>query len=70
MVLLDLGRELAPSWAPLAAALVLLLALLLLWFSLRRHLRRAERFSHDEGVDIHAPRLDDQRGDDDPHPTR
>ena len=60
MVLLDLGRDLAPSWAPLGAALVLLVLLALLWFSMRRHLKRAARFSEDEGVDIHAPRIDDR----------
>ncbi len=58
MVLLDLGlgRDLAPSWAPLGASVLLLLILLLLWFSMRRHLKRAAKLSAEEGVDIHAPR--------------
>lgn len=60
MVLLDLGRELAPSWAPLGAAVILLVLLTILWFSMRRHLKRAARFSEEEGVDIHAPRIDDR----------
>lgn len=56
LTLLDLGREQAPSWAPLGASVLLLLVLLLLWLSMRRHLKRAARFSEEEGVDIHAPR--------------
>jgi hypothetical protein len=48
----------------LGAALVLLVLLALLWFSMRRHLKRAARFSEDEGVDIHAPRTAGR--DDDP----
>lgn len=63
MVLLDLGRDLAPSWAPLGATVVLLLILVLLWFSMRRHLKRAAKFSGEEGADIHAPRIDPQRPD-------
>ena len=63
MLLLDLGRDLAPSWSPLATALVLLVVLLLLWFSMRRHLKRAAKFSAEEGVDIHAPRIDTPRPD-------
>lgn len=58
MVLLDLGRDLAPSWSPLAAVSILLVVLLLLWFSMRRHLKRAAKFAGEEGVDIHAPRVD------------
>lgn len=54
--LFDLGRDQAPSWAPLGASVVLLLVLLLLWFSMRRHLRRAAKFAGEEGADIHAPR--------------
>lgn len=42
MVLLDLGRDLAPSWAPLGLAVFLLVVLALLWFSMRRHLKRAD----------------------------
>ena len=60
MVLFDLGRDLAPSWAPLGVSVVLMLLLLVLWFSMRRHLKRAARFSEDEGVDVHAPRMDDR----------
>ncbi|MDO5534789.1 MAG: hypothetical protein Q4F65_09075 [Propionibacteriaceae bacterium] len=64
MVLLDLGRELAPSWAPFGAAMLLLVLLALLWFSMRRHLKRAAKFSGEEGADIHAPRMG--RADSDP----
>lgn len=56
LTLLDLGRDQAPSWAPLGASLALLLVLLLLWFSMRRHLKRAAKFAGEDGVDIHAPR--------------
>jgi hypothetical protein len=37
-----------------------LVLLTILWFSMRRHLKRAARFSEEEGVDIHAPRIDDR----------
>ena len=47
-MLLDLGSALAPSWAPLLVAVVMLLALGLLWLSMRRHLKRA---AEDEGPD-------------------
>lgn len=52
MVLLDLGlgRDLAPSWAPLGAAVLLLLVLLLLFLSMRRHLKRAARFAAEDGL--------------------
>ena len=59
MVLFDLGRDLAPSWTPLVLAVILLILLALLWFSMRRHLRKAARYSHEQGVDIHAPRIDE-----------
>ena len=59
MVLYDLGRDLAPSWAPFGVSILLLLLLLVLWFSMRNHLKRAARFSKDDGVDIHAPRIED-----------
>ncbi len=42
MVLHDLGAQQAPGWLTLVLVLVLLIALLLLFFSMRRHLKRAD----------------------------
>lgn len=47
MVLLDLNA--LPSWTPFAVAVVMLVALALLWLSMRRHLRRADRFAAEDG---------------------
>ncbi|MFT3877072.1 MAG: hypothetical protein QM708_11715 [Propioniciclava sp.] len=54
MVLLDLGlgSALAPGWAPLGVAVVMLVALALLWFSMRRHLKINER--NEEATQTHA----------------
>lgn len=43
-MLFDLGSALAPSWAPLLVAVVMLLALGLLWWSMSRHLKRAAEY--------------------------
>ena len=47
MVLHDLGVSLLesvplPEWTPFGIAVVMLAALVLLWFSMRRHLKRAD----------------------------
>lgn len=42
MVLLDLGTDQAPSWLPFTLALILLVVLALLWFSMSRHLKKAD----------------------------
>lgn len=42
MVLLDLTADSASAWGPLIVTVVLLVALVLLWFSMRRHLKRAD----------------------------
>lgn len=54
MVLLDLGSALAPSWAPLLVAVVMLLALGLLWLSMSRHLKRAEEYERQAESDAGA----------------
>ena len=54
MVLLDLGAQQAPSWLAFAFALLMMVVLLLLWFSMRRHLKRADY--PDTPADADAPR--------------
>ena len=61
MVLLDLGSDLAPSWAPLLVAVVLLLALAVLWWSMRRHLKVNEENERRADADAAASRHEHDR---------
>lgn len=52
MVLLDLN--VLPSWMPFGVAVLMLVVLALLWLSMRRHLRRADRYAAEDDARAEA----------------